>query len=359
LLSHFRHNHTDSNVNQSSISLLSIELPQHSERIRMTTMTPKKRKTTKNSDIRGPRPAKRHATGRQFIVEDVVAGTTRQMLMEFFKPHDIVDEVNIQALEEGSSRRTALVTLAKPNGVDEAQDIISRLSGTFLNGKQVSIRMLGKPSNSLTALVEASSASPARRSGPKSQADANRRVTRATRKVIAPVFTLPASNAGEGPGGRSSQAELKDEIDERLIVAHQYDDIDIKPETKEQDTDDASVLIETGSTILLEDNTETNSKRPRTSVNNLEGLIDPALTSSFLPQQAQPELSLQEASRLMQSAADTIRLSTFKMNKVYGAPSQTSDLAPPGFVFDEAVSQPDGDDVQPFETDMQSAETVR
>jgi F-box/leucine-rich repeat protein 10/11 len=65
---------------------------------------------------------------------------------------------------------------------------------------------------------------------------------------------------------------------------------------------------------------ETNSKRPKTSANNdLDGLIDPALTSSFLPQQqAQPEPSLQDASRLMQSAADAIRLSTSEMNNVYG-----------------------------------------
>ena len=65
---------------------------------------------------------------------------------------------------------------------------------------------------------------------------------------------------------------------------------------------------------------EPNSKRPKTSANNdLDGLIDPALTSSFLPQQqAQPEPSLQEASRLMQSAADAIRLSTSEMNNVYG-----------------------------------------
>ena len=73
---------------------------------------------------------------------------------------------------------------------------------------------------------------------------------------------------------------------------------------------------------------ETNSKRPKTSTNgDLDGLIDPALTASFLPQQAQPERSLQEASRLMQSAADAIRLSTSEMNNVYGGaffhPGQT------------------------------------
>lgn len=67
------------------------------------------------------------------------------------------------------------------------------------------------------------------------------------------------------------------------------------------------------------------SKRPRTSANNdLEGLIDPALTLSFLPQQAQPERSLQEASRLMQSAANAIRLSTSEMNNAYGAQNSRS-----------------------------------
>lgn len=71
----------------------------------------------------------------------------------------------------------------------------------------------------------------------------------------------------------------------------------------------------------ITDDFETSSKLPRTSANHdLEGLIDPALASAFLPQQAQPERSLQEASRFVQSAVDAIRLSASEMNNAYGPP---------------------------------------
>lgn len=121
-------------------------------------MTTAKRKLTSSLNRQGLRPAKRLAAGRQLIVENAVPGTTRYRLKQISKPYKIVDEVKFQALEDGASRHTALVTLVKPNCVDEAQDIDSRLSGTVLNGKQVSIRMFGKPSTSSTALAEADSA---------------------------------------------------------------------------------------------------------------------------------------------------------------------------------------------------------
>ena len=62
--------------------------------------------------------------------------------------------------------------------------------------------------------------------------------------------------------------------------------------------------------------TGANTKRPRVD-NDFDSLIDPALTSTLLPQQSQPDLH--EASKLMQSAADAIRLSSSEMDNAFGS----------------------------------------
>lgn len=185
------------------------------------------------------------------------------MLKEFFKPYEIVDEVNIQALEEGTSRRTALVTLAKPRDVEEAQDIISRFSGIVLNGNKVSIRLFGRPLISSTALAEADSALPECDNVLNSQVNPNRRVIRARTKTAALAPTLTSHIGAEGPDRGNSQVTMKEEDQNlNLIVVPQYDDIDTKPEIKEKDTDETNGIAGGELTAPLEDDTNHNPAPP-------------------------------------------------------------------------------------------------
>lgn len=93
-------------------------------------------------------PAKRFLAGRQLIFEVVAPGTTRCMIACFLHPYQVVDDESLDELESGASlRRTVLVTLKRGFGVEEAEEAISRLSGTVLSGNVVTLRLCGKPAS--------------------------------------------------------------------------------------------------------------------------------------------------------------------------------------------------------------------
>ena len=106
------------------------------------SMAPAKRKATSSASERPP--TKKFLRDRQLIVEGLPQRITKTQLSDFFLPYKIVDEVNIEVLQGATSRRTQTVTLARPNGLREAREVVSRLFGSDVNGCRVSIRLFGK-----------------------------------------------------------------------------------------------------------------------------------------------------------------------------------------------------------------------
>jgi hypothetical protein len=58
----------------------------------------------------------------------------------------------LRSLQGETSRRTLTFTLAKPNGLREAREVVSKLSRSDVNGCSVSIRLFGKPAHLSTTV---------------------------------------------------------------------------------------------------------------------------------------------------------------------------------------------------------------
>jgi hypothetical protein len=113
-------------------------------------MAPAKRKATGSPSERPL--AKKFLRDRQLTVEGLPQGITKTQLSDFFLPYKIVDDANLEVLQGETSRRTLTVTLAKPNGLRETREVVSRLSGSDVNGCRVSIRLFRKPAHLSTTV---------------------------------------------------------------------------------------------------------------------------------------------------------------------------------------------------------------
>jgi hypothetical protein len=140
---------------------------------------------------------------------------------------------------------TLIVTLAKPNGLREAREVVSRLSGSDVNGCRVSIRLFGKPTHLSTTVpgTESTETSFENEDAAQCQSQTTRRSIRAsTRNSF-----LSSSSEQLSVRTRRSQGSVIDRVEKEekeesdLILAYQYDDSDIKTEVKvEPPQDDAS-----------------------------------------------------------------------------------------------------------------------
>jgi hypothetical protein len=99
-------------------------------------MAPAKRNATGRPSKRSP--TKKFLRDRQLIVEGLPQGITKTQLADFFLSYKIVDDANLEVLRGETACRTLTVTLAKPNGLRGAREVVSRLSGSDVNGCRVS-----------------------------------------------------------------------------------------------------------------------------------------------------------------------------------------------------------------------------
>jgi hypothetical protein len=190
-------------------------------------------------------PARRFLAGRQLIFEGVATGTTKCMTAGFLRPYEVVDDESLDELENGASlRRSVLVTLKRGSGVEEAEEAISRLPGTVLNGNVVTLRLFGKPASQATQATSSQISGTFVSTPPSTPHLDTRRTTRAEARRRSMVPFTPEATLLLHSNATEDEPMMKLEREDAVIVTHQYDDVDIKQEAVENNGPNLPVITE-------------------------------------------------------------------------------------------------------------------